>query len=89
MADAAGRWSLVTDGNWMSIDVRPAESIGHLTDYLHKLGCRVERHSPNRLSVSVAFPETVNDERASLREWCESWSGGSRTAALAEELESV
>jgi hypothetical protein len=79
----------VTNRNWTSIDVHPAESIGQLVDYLHRLGCRVERRSPNRLFVSVAFPETVEDERASLREWCESWSGGSRTAALAEELESV
>jgi hypothetical protein len=80
---------VVNDRDWMSIDVHPAESIGHLVDYLHRLGCCVERSSPSRLSVSVAFPETVEDERASLREWCESWSGGSRTAALAEELESV
>jgi hypothetical protein len=66
----------------MLVDVRPDEEALDLVDYLRRLGCHVERVTGGRLSVSIAYPETVDDETDSLRAWCESWSGDARTAVL-------
>lgn len=72
----------------MLIEVRPVEAVDHLVDYLSRLGCRVERRAP-RLAVTVTFPDTVEDEAASMREWCDSWSSDRRRASLIEEPASV
>ena len=68
----------------MPVDVHPVEAISNLVDYFHRLGCRVEERA-GHLSVCVAFPETVEDEVASMREWCNSWSSDRRRASLTEE----
>ena len=68
--------------------IEKPQAVDNLVDYLSRLGCRVERRVSG-LSVCVAFPETVEDEAASVREWCESWSSEGRLASFFGEPASV
>jgi hypothetical protein len=81
----ARRASVSGERRWVLVDAKPVELVGNLAGYLARLGCDVEQCSASRLSVSLSFPETVADEVASLREWCDSWSRGGRSAGLVEE----
>ena len=47
---------------------------GEFIDYLLRLGCTVTRLDAERFEVCVTYPDTVNDEEASLIEWCGSWT---------------
>lgn len=69
----------------MLINVTPAGAKAELADYLRRLGCTVEPHGLGRLSAFVTYPETVDDEPACLREWCESWRRPGRRAVVVDQ----
>jgi hypothetical protein len=55
------------------IRIAPRSSQGEFGDYLLRLGCTVTRLDDETLKVSVTHPDTVEDERSSLNEWCRAW----------------
>ena len=69
----------------MLIEVTPAGAKAELADYLRRLGCTVEPRHDNRVFAFVTYPETVDDEPACLREWCESWRRPGRQAVVIEQ----
>jgi hypothetical protein len=75
----------MSDREAMLIEVVPKHASDGFLDYLHRLGCSVETYDDGLFGVFVTFPETVDDEAESVREWCESWSQGGRAALLVEK----
>lgn len=75
----------MSDREVVQIEVVPAQALDAFVEYLHRLGCSVEKRGNGRLIAFVTFPETVDDEPAALREWCESWSRAGRAAVVVEE----
>ena len=71
----------------MILTLSPGTAQDELVDYLRRLGCAVTRLDAERLEVFVEHPETVEDEDASLLDWCGSWTaartGGVRLATAA------
>jgi hypothetical protein len=58
----------------MILTLNPGTAQRELIDYFLRLGCTVTKLDDGRLDVSVAYPETVDDEETALAEWCESWT---------------
>lgn len=73
----------------MVIEITPPDATETFVDYLRRLGCTVELIQGGRVSTFVTFPQTVDDERSSLREWCGSWSRGNRRAVCIEGTDTV
>jgi hypothetical protein len=58
----------------MILTLNPGTPHGELIDYLRRLGCTVTQLDDERLEASVTYPDTVEDEDASLAEWCRTWT---------------
>jgi hypothetical protein len=58
----------------MLVEIGPEERLDGFVDYLRRLGCTVTDRGGGALGVRLRFPETVDDEAASLAQWCASWS---------------
>jgi hypothetical protein len=71
----------------MILTLNPDTSDRELVDYLRRLGCTVTRLDDERIEVCVEYPDTVEDEDASLADWCGSWTsartGGVRLVTAA------
>jgi hypothetical protein len=69
------------------LTLTPGAAQDEFVDYLRRLGCAVSRIDADRLEVFVEYADTVEDEDASILDWCGSWAaartGGVRPAAAA------
>ena len=63
------------------VQLQQIDKSDQFLDFLRRLGCTVVESDADVFDVSVAHPETVEDETAAIMEWCTTWSSAHAPAS--------